>query len=184
MISQTVEYALRAMARLARLPAEECMSSEAISEEMQIPRDYLSKVMRDLVVAELVSSHRGPNGGFRLTRDPSVVSMLDILRAVDELPRIRACPLGNPDHVKLCPLHQRLDDALAGVECEFARTTLAEIVDTEQASLPLARHATPTRPARDRPKRQSAPTPASPLAPRKAPPAAPPPPAAARRRAK
>lgn len=127
MFSQTVEYALRAMVYLAA-SHEELSSSEKIAEATHVPSRYLSKVMRDLVIAGLVGSQRGPNGGFSLARPPAKISILDVINAVDPFRRITECPLGNPLHAKLCPLHQRLDSALATVEAEFAKTALDEVI--------------------------------------------------------
>jgi Rrf2 family transcriptional regulator, nitric oxide-sensitive transcriptional repressor len=130
MLSQTVEYALRAMTHLAAQPPEQTESSEAIAEKTKVPKNYLSKVMRDLVLAELVTSQRGPNGGFALTRPPERITILDVVNAVDPIKRIATCPLGNPAHLRLCPLHRRMDDALGLVEKEFAKTTLCELLET------------------------------------------------------
>lgn len=128
MISQTIEYALRAMMHLAALDPGATANSEAIAAGTKVPQGYLSKILRDLVVAELVTSQRGPNGGFALARRPDRISMLDVVNAVDALQRIRKCPLGNPDHVKLCPLHRRIDDALDLIERQFKDTTLGEVL--------------------------------------------------------
>lgn len=130
MISQTIEYALRAMTMLAAAPVGTSETSESIATRTKVPQGYLSKVLRDLVVAGLISSQRGPNGGFTLARLASQVSLLDIVEAVDPLQRIRHCPLGNPDHLSLCPLHQRLDDALLLIEQQFKRTSLAEVIES------------------------------------------------------
>lgn len=127
MFSQTAEYALRAMSFLAGLPPKASANSERISRQMKIPRPYLSKVLRDLVVAGLVSSQRGPNGGFVLTRDPASVSILDVINAVEPLERIHTCPLGNPEHVRLCPLHRRMDAAIARVAEALQASNLAEV---------------------------------------------------------
>lgn len=132
MISQTIEYALRAMNHLAGLGPGATASSESIAERTKVPRGYLSKVMRDLVVAGLVESQRGPSGGFCLARPANRLSILDIVNAVDPIRRIRQCPLGNPAHLSLCPLHRRLDDALAMIEQEFRSTTLAELLESSQ----------------------------------------------------
>ena len=130
MLSQTVEYALRAMVHLASLPPDNAVTSEVIADRTKVPKGYLSKILRDLVVAEMVVSQRGPSGGFTLARPSSKISILDVVNAVDPIDRIKKCPLGNPAHVQLCPLHRRLDDAMAMVEREFARTTLAEVLET------------------------------------------------------
>lgn len=129
MFSQTVEYAFRAMVNLAALDPERSASSEAIAARTSVPPSYLSKVLRDLVRAGLVVSQRGPNGGFALARAPREISLLDVVAAVDPIRRIVECPLGNPDHVRLCPLHARLDRSLDQIECEFRATTLAEILE-------------------------------------------------------
>lgn len=131
MFSQTVEYAMRAMIHLAGLPEDASVNSEAIAERTQVPRGYLSKVMRDLVLADLVRSQRGPNGGFCLARPASKISMLEVVNAVDPLHRITRCPLGNPAHMHLCPLHRRLDDAIATIETEFGRTSLGEVIRSD-----------------------------------------------------
>lgn len=136
MLSQTVEYALRAMVHLASLPDDASLNSESIAERTRVPKGYLSKILRDLVVADLVVSQRGPNGGFTLARPASRISMLDVIRAVDSFTRITKCPLGNPAHLKLCPLHRRLDDAMANIEKEFERTSLAEVLDTTSRAAP------------------------------------------------
>lgn len=130
MLSQTIEYALRAMTYLASIHGPASSTSEIIAERTMVPKGYLSKILRDLVVAELIVSQRGPNGGFSLARPSNKITMLDVVNAVDPIPRIKKCPLGNPAHVELCPLHRRLDDAIATIERDFKRTSLAEVVET------------------------------------------------------
>lgn len=130
MLSQTVEYALRAMTHLAGLSAGSALNSESIAAQTKVPQGYLSKILRDLVVADLITSQRGPNGGFALARPADRISMLDVINAVDPMQRITRCPLGNPAHFDLCPLHRRIDDAMAMIEREFNRTTLAEVIES------------------------------------------------------
>ena len=139
MLSQTVEYALRAMTFLASIEGDASFNSESIAERTKVPKGYLSKILRDLVVAELIESQRGPNGGFSLRRPASRITMLDVVNAVDPIPRIKKCPLGNPAHLQLCPLHRRLDDAVAMIEHEFKRTSLAEVLETSARSGPQCR---------------------------------------------
>lgn len=130
MLSQTVEYALRAMVHLAALDPETATNSQSIATATKIPHGYLSKVLRDLVVAKLVTSQRGPSGGFCLARQAAKISLLEVVNAVDPLTRITQCPLGNPAHIALCPLHTRIDHAIAMIETEFEKTSLAELVQS------------------------------------------------------
>jgi Rrf2 family protein len=137
MLSQTVEYALRAMVYLAS-DAEAARTSEQISQTTRVPHAYLSKVMKQLAQAGLVKSQRGVGGGFTLTNPPDRVTILQVVNAVDPVQRIRTCPLGLAAHgVKLCPLHKRMDDALDAVERAFAGSTLAEIIAEPTTSIPL-----------------------------------------------
>lgn len=127
MFSQTVEYAMRAMLALASGDGSP-MTTRQIAEVMRVPQSYLSKVLQALVRGGLVFSTRGLRGGFVLTRDPAEISLLAIQNSVQPMQRIRSCPLDVGGHKSdLCPLHRRLDQAMAMVEDAFSSTTLAEI---------------------------------------------------------
>jgi Rrf2 family protein len=153
MISQTSEYALRAMSLLASLEPDVAVNCETIAERIKVPPSYLSKILRDLVVAELVRSQRGPNGGFCLASPAAEVSILDIINAVDPIQRIKRCPLGNPQHVNFCPLHSRLDDAMALCERHFAATNLAELLQTTVTSAKQCGGVAAREPRRKSPRR-------------------------------
>jgi Rrf2 family nitric oxide-sensitive transcriptional repressor len=136
-ISQTVEYALRAVVYLAdrvHTPS----TTQQIAAVTCIPQAYLSKVMQGLGRAGLVGSRRGLHGGFTLSRLPEELTIWDVMEAVEPLRRIRTCPLGLELHrLRLCPLHKKLDDALAQIEQAMRDTTLAEIIAEPTTSKPL-----------------------------------------------
>jgi Rrf2 family protein len=137
MFSQTVEYALRAVVHMAdRAPASR--TTEQIAAATRVPKAYLSKVLQALVQAGVVYSQRGIGGGMMLAKSPSDLTILDVVNAVEPMQRIKTCPLGLAAHgVRLCPLHKRIDDALAKVEDAFRQSTLAEILAEPSASVPL-----------------------------------------------
>ena len=136
MISQTAEYALRAIVFLAG-QGEACTTQE-IAAATLVPPSYLSKVMQALSRAGVVRSQRGLHGGFTLVKSPDAVSVWDVLEAVDPIQRIRTCPLGLKSHgVRLCPLHKRLDDALALVENAFRESTVGDLLREPSQSKPL-----------------------------------------------
>ncbi len=137
MFSQTVEYALRAMIHLAGSAPQAC-TTDQIAATTQVPRAYLSKVLQGLSQAGLVRSQRGLRGGISLGKTPETLTILEIVNAVEPLQRIRTCPLNLESHgPHLCPLHQRMDDAIAAVEEAFRGTTLAELLAIPSASVPL-----------------------------------------------
>jgi len=137
MFTQTVEYALRAMVCLASRP-EEPQSNSQIAATTKVPSAYLSKVLQKLAKARLVHGQRGVQGGFVLAQPADTVTILQIVSAVDPIRRIRSCPLGLEAHgVRLCPLHKKMDQALAQVESAFGSTTLAAILAEPSDSIPL-----------------------------------------------
>lgn len=137
MLSQTVEYALRAIVYLAGRCEAPCPNDE-IAAATKVPSAYLSKVMQNLNRAGLVHSVRGVRGGFLLAKSADELTILEVVNAVEPIQRIRTCPLKLKSHgVRLCPLHKRLDDALATVEQAFGSTTLAEVLAEPSESVPL-----------------------------------------------
>jgi Rrf2 family nitric oxide-sensitive transcriptional repressor len=137
MFSQTVEYALRAAVLLAT-KTPEAQTTDQIAQATRVPRAYLSKVLQGLARGGIVQSTRGLGGGVTLARPPDKLTILEVVNAVEPIQRIRTCPLGLAAHgVRLCPLHRRLDNALATVEEAFASTTLAEVIAEPTKSVPL-----------------------------------------------
>ncbi len=136
-LSQTSEYALRAVVHLAyALP--NASTTDEIAESTKVPRAYLAKVLQALVRNGIVHSQRGVRGGVTLAKPAETLTILEVVNAVDPIVRIRTCPLGIETHgIKLCPLHFRLDQAIASVEQAFQSTTLAEVLAEPSQSVPL-----------------------------------------------
>jgi Rrf2 family transcriptional regulator, nitric oxide-sensitive transcriptional repressor len=146
MISQTAEYALRAIVYLA-MNADSAFTTQQISVATKVPPAYLSKVMQALVRSNLVSSQRGHGGGFILEKKPEDINILEIISSVDPIHRIRTCPLGLETHgINLCALHKKIDDATAVIENTFAEATVADILAKPTASIPLCEGKSSCRP--------------------------------------
>jgi Rrf2 family protein len=138
MISQTAEYALRAVVCLGTAADHRPLTTQAIAEKTMVPAGYLSKVLQGLGRAGLVESQRGLKGGFVLARPMDEISVLDVINAVDPLKRIKRCPLGLVAHgAQLCPLHRRLDQAIAQVESLFEGATIAQLLEEPSSSIPV-----------------------------------------------
>ncbi|MCS6830186.1 MAG: Rrf2 family transcriptional regulator [Armatimonadota bacterium] len=128
MISQTAEYALRAMVYLAQYP-EQSRTNQQIAQATRVPTGYLAKVLQNLSRAGLITSRRGLGGGFTLAKPDNQITIYEVVQAVDPIPRITSCPLKLKAHRhKLCPLHQRLDNAWELVEQSFRNTTLSDLI--------------------------------------------------------
>jgi Rrf2 family transcriptional regulator, nitric oxide-sensitive transcriptional repressor len=136
-LSQTCEYALRAVVFLADHQGE-ANTTEAIAEVTKIPVGYLAKIMQILAKAGLVSSQRGLHGGFTLERSPKDITMYEVMQCIDPIARITECPLKYAEHgTNLCSLHRRLDNAMQAVEVAFRKTTIAQLLAEESSNRPL-----------------------------------------------
>ena len=139
MLSQTVEYSLRAIVWLAA-HADDPQTTQQIAAATLVPAGYLAKVMQSLGRGGLVTAQRGKHGGFLLARPARSVSVLEVINTVEPIQRIRECPLGIDAHGShLCPLHKRLDAAMAMIEKAFRETSIAEVLAEPSKSKPLCR---------------------------------------------
>jgi Rrf2 family transcriptional regulator, nitric oxide-sensitive transcriptional repressor len=141
MISQTAEYALRAMSWMALTPDDRVPSS-LLAEKTQVPSDYLSKVLQLLSEAGMIEGRRGVRGGYRLSKKPNKIKLLDIINAVSrdemQLKRIESCPLGLSNHAPhLCPLHHTMDRAIEALIDVLGDMTIADMVDSDRDVKPL-----------------------------------------------
>ena len=137
LLSDAAEYALRAVVWLAQRPGQPQKTRE-IAEATRSAQGYLVKVLQSLTKAGILSAQRGSHGGFTLERDPGSLSVLEVVNAVDPVERIRTCPLGLKSHGKqLCPMHRRIDDAMAAIEHSFRESTIEDLITTPSASQPL-----------------------------------------------
>lgn len=137
MLSQTVEYALRAIVFLAD-GEESSFTTQEIAQTTCVPAGYLSKVLQSLGKAGLVSSRRGLHGGFSLAHSAGKITILDVVNAVDPIKRITTCPLKLKSHgTQLCPLHRKLDDAMAKIEKVYGDTSISTLLATDTGSKPL-----------------------------------------------
>ena len=137
MISQTAEYALRAIVFLADNHTE-AQTAEAIAKGTKVPVGYLAKIMQGLARSGLVTSQRGLYGGFTLVLTPKELCIYDVIQAVDPIVRISHCPLGIEEHgTSLCPLHRGLDNAMAAVEMAFKKLTIHQLLNQPQTNRPL-----------------------------------------------
>ncbi len=137
LLSEAAEYALRSVVWLAQRPPGPYKTRQ-IAAGTHAPPGYLVKSLQALAHHQILAGQRGSTGGFTLVRDPKTLSVLEVINAVDPIERIDVCPLGLAAHGKqLCPLHRRIDDAMASIEREFGETTIAEVIRNRRTSVPL-----------------------------------------------
>jgi Rrf2 family protein len=134
-ISKTGEYALRAVVYIVTEGKGASMRANEIAKALGVPANYLSKTLHQLARAGVLSSERGPRGGFRLAGSPEDLSLADVLEPLDPTWIECGCLLGLPrcSDRNSCPLHERWKKVREPI-CQFFReTTLAEVLEAPSA---------------------------------------------------
>jgi Rrf2 family protein len=131
MLSKTSQYALRAVVHLARDHGDPVSSAE-VAAALEVPANYLSKILHTLSRAGLVDSERGPGGGYRLARPADGISIADVIGAVDPVAPGTGCLLGREScpgrHP--CAAHDRWCRVSEPVVAFFRDTMVAELLET------------------------------------------------------
>lgn len=127
--SKTCEHAIRALAYLASRPADDLCLVDEIAEAEDLPRPFTSKILRDLVRAGLLTSSRGPGGGYALARDPEDVSLLEIQQIIDGAGNLDRCVVGLAacNEFAPCPLHDEFKPLREKIRTYLSGTTLEQM---------------------------------------------------------
>jgi Rrf2 family protein len=131
MLSRTGGYALDAALAVARMTRDGSRVSAAeMAEQLDIPGNYLAKILQSLARNRVLESGRGRNGGFRLARDPSAITLLEVVEAFEDLGPQRQCLLGRGtcSDAGGCPAHAEWKEASAPAFRFFETRTLGDLL--------------------------------------------------------
>ncbi len=137
MLSGTAEYALRATLYIAQHgDADGLVRSDRVAEAIGIPRNYLSKILHALARAGILTSTRGPLGGFGLAEHPDRLPIYRIVEPFEALETGRSCILGRSEcnDRNPCPAHERWKGISEEVSRFFRGTTVGDLL-REKGSL-------------------------------------------------
>src|SRR5262249_48657187 len=122
-LTRASSYALHALAYMAQQKSEKPVASHVIAEQRDIPERFLLKVLKPLVSARVLDSIKGPNGGYKLRRQPNDISMLEIIEAVDGPIRGQAPPFAKGGNTAL---NNKLE-AICRTSAESVRNQLKDV---------------------------------------------------------
>lgn len=130
MISQTAEYALRAVLYLAQRDDRAPIRVGEVAQELGVPSNYLSKTLHALARTGVLHSTRGPHGGFRLAVPPRRLSLLRIVSPFDDIGARRECLLGQAQcsDIRACAAHAAWKEVSERVTHFFHTTTVADLL--------------------------------------------------------
>jgi len=131
--TRRTDYAIRSLIYLAQRDGGRVNAAE-IGAEMDVPLPILHQVLAEMQRANLVTSQSGPRGGYQLARDPTGLTLLEILEAVEGPVKGGECALsGGPCHWEdLCAVHAAWSEAREGFAAALASHTLAEVTEMDR----------------------------------------------------
>jgi len=138
MVTREADYAIRALLRLALQEDGQVLSTTVLSEEMEIPYRFLRKILLKLLEEGFVTSTRGKQGGLRLAKPPTTVSLLDIIQMMNpEAVLLNDC-LADPDFCdrsERCVVHMALAEIQQELCKRVSEVSLATLVQREHQRL-------------------------------------------------
>lgn len=128
-LSQTSEYALRALLHLVEVGGDDPTRVDDVAEALSVPRNYLSKILHSLARSGFLVSTRGPGGGFVLSDTALGTPLIDIIELFDPTSSKKRCFLGRPQcrDDDPCPAHERWGSIRDGILIFLRDTTLEDL---------------------------------------------------------
>lgn len=129
MLTNQSKYAIRAVLYLAIYTDEaNRMGSKEVAEKIKVPAPFLAKTLQTLVKKKIISSIKGPKGGFFLTSENTEKSMLDIVACIDGLALLNDCFLGLPrcGDDNPCAIHHMVSPFKDAIKKEMGEKSVAE----------------------------------------------------------
>ena len=119
-ITRATEYAIRAILYMSRQPAGEIVYKKDICKAQEITPAFLTKILQPLIKDGIVGSQRGVGGGFYLAREPSEITLLDIIKSQEGPVYLNQCMIeeGACEREFFCPIH----GAWAEIREDFMKT--------------------------------------------------------------
>lgn len=108
MLSNSSKYAIKAVLFLAIHSNEDSkIMVKDIAEPINVPQAYIAKLLQELAKQKLISSTRGPKGGFYLSKEDKDRNVMEIIEAIDGEAKLNSCllSLAGCDSKNPCPIH-------------------------------------------------------------------------------
>ncbi|MBN2742887.1 BadM/Rrf2 family transcriptional regulator [Breznakibacter xylanolyticus] len=142
MLSNTCKYAIRAIIYLAINKGDEKkIGIKEISKELDIPTPFLGKILQSLAKHKLLTSTKGPHGGFGFARPVNDISLYDIVTIIDGRDLFENCLIGmqpcksNEEDSLRCPVHDQFSEIRAKLLDLFKNETIGNIVSKMDGKL-------------------------------------------------
>jgi len=133
-LRRNTDYALRLAVNLAKHYGEASLSTRVLAAAEGVSYQLACKLMQKLHGAGLVESNMGPKGGFRLSRAPEEVPILEVIEAIQGPLRLNRCLLGEPvcERQASCPVREKMGQLQEQMDGYLTKVTLGELAENRK----------------------------------------------------
>jgi Rrf2 family transcriptional regulator, iron-sulfur cluster assembly transcription factor len=141
MLSNSCRYGIRAVIYLASQPSDLKVGIKQISSDLDLPTPFLAKILQQLAKQKILSSSKGPHGGFSLLKDPKNITLLDIVNTIDGSDTFTTCVMykgtceGVGEERKVCPLHDDYEKTRSQLITLFGNRSIYDLVQKAETTV-------------------------------------------------
>jgi len=135
MFSNSCRYGIRAVVYIASQPLSKGKTGiKKISKDLDLPTPFLAKILQQLAKKKILSSTKGPHGGFSLMKDPRDISLLDIVNTIDGYDIFTNCIIHNGtceclgNEKRYCTLHDDYEKTRSDLVKLFTNKSIYDLV--------------------------------------------------------
>jgi Rrf2 family protein len=135
LLSRACEYGLQALLYIAAVPQGKYVLTREVASQCGLSYHFLGKILHDLVKNRLLTSQKGPSGGFTLAKPADEITLLDVINAIEGRDFLSACVLGlsycgepNP-----CPVHSQWVETKEKIHQMFAGRTITQLLEVTRS---------------------------------------------------
>jgi Rrf2 family iron-sulfur cluster assembly transcriptional regulator len=133
--SKSFGYAVRGVLYIALVQDEKhYVQVEEIAANLAAPRHFMGKILKKLAKEGVLSSTKGPSGGFTINKDTLSLSLIRIMQITDGLSPLQNCVLrmtechaSNP-----CPMHRRMEMIKSGLLAVLSDTSIGDLLNNDK----------------------------------------------------
>jgi len=134
-ITQEADYGLRVVLHLCKLGYGEKVEARVISEKEGIPLRFLLKLLRKLILVDILRSYRGVKGGYAINKLPEKITLKDVIEAIDGPVCVNRCVIEptfcNLNKTAVCVVHRAMTKVQKSLNAELESINFKQLVDGE-----------------------------------------------------
>lgn len=138
-LTRAGEYAVRCILYMSQKGKEKLVSRKEIAESCEIPHHFLAKIAQELAKVGIIEIRQGAKGGFILIKDPSELTMLEVVESIIGEIYLNDC-IARPESCKaspVCSVHKVWEEARQQLRDKLNSMTFKKLIENQACEFPF-----------------------------------------------